>query len=303
LNNSTQKESDNELLKNDSKKWWSDFSQDYVSPGETDHLGVPEELDDESFLKYLEYIDGNFMQDGFFAQNRDKTLFSNLIPRNLSGLKVLEIGCGLGAHTEQLCLSGAEVTSIDLAPQSINITKRRLKLKKLSANVFEADAEKLPFEDSEFDFIWSWGVIHHSPNTLKCAQEIERILKKNGELRIMLYHSNSFYNWINVIFRYGILQGKLLKMSIQDLHNRYTDGKKKDGAPLAKYYSRKEIKNTLFPNLDISSQTTFEQKNVISSFFPKKYRRKIESYIPDRAYKFIWSYFGFLIFTIAKKSK
>jgi hypothetical protein len=138
---------------------------------------------------------------------------------------------------------------------------------------------------------------------LKCAQEIERILKKNGELRIMLYHSNSFYNWINVIFRYGILQGKLLKMSIQDLHNRYTDGKKKDGAPLAKYYSRKEIKNTLFPNLDISSQTTFEQKNVISSFFPKKYRRKIESYIPDRAYKFIWSYFGFLIFTIAKKSK
>ena len=132
MKNSIQKESDNELLKDTSKKWWSNFSQDYVSPGETDHLGVPEELDDESFLKYLEYIDGNFMQDGFFAQKRGKTLFSNLIPRNLSGLKVLEIGCGLGAHTEQLCLSGAEVTSIDLAPQSINITKRRLKLKKLS---------------------------------------------------------------------------------------------------------------------------------------------------------------------------
>ena len=66
------------------------------------------------------------------------------------------------------------------------------------------------------------------------------------------------------------LRGKLFKMTIQELHNRYTDGKKDDGAPLSKYYSRKEIKNILFPSFDIEHQITFEQKTVISTFFPNK---------------------------------
>ena len=298
-----QKEASNSELKNKSRSWWSDFSQDYVSPGEHDHLGVPDHDDPNAFLEYLNYIDKNFMQDGYFAQDRGKPLFSKLIPSNLEGKNVLEIGCGLGAHTEMLCRTGAKVTSIDLAPQSIITTKKRLDLKNLVAEVFEADAENLPFENEEFDFIWSWGVIHHSPNTEICAKEIQRVLKKEGELRIMLYHTNSMYNWINVIFRYGILQGKLFTMSIQELHNRYTDGKKDDGAPLSKYYSRKEIKNTLFPNLNITHQITYEQKAVISRFSPKKYRRKVERLIPDSLYTFIWSYFGFLIFTVAKKTK
>ena len=297
------KESINEDLKNQSKSWWSNFSQDYVSPGEHDHLGVPEYQNSESLTKYLDYIDKNFMEDGYFAQGRGEPMFSKLIPANLEGKKVLEIGCGLGAHTEMLCKSGANVTSIDLAPQSIITTSKRLELKGLNANVFEADAENLPFDDEEFDLVWSWGVIHHSPSTEKCAHEIERVLKNDGELRIMLYHTNSMYNWVNVILRYGIFQAKLLTMSIQELHNRYTDGKKDDGAPLSKYYSRKEIKNTLFPNLNITYQITYEQKAVISRFFPKKYRRKVESLIPDSLYTFIWSYFGFLIFTVAKKTK
>ena len=295
------KEAINEDLKNDSKSWWSNFSQDYVSPGEHDHLGVPDFNDSDSFLEYLDYIDNNFMQDGYFAHERGDAMFSKLMPTDLKGKKVLEIGCGLGAHTEMLCRLGAEVTSIDLAPQSITTTKKRLELKGLHANVFEADAENLPFEDGEFDFIWSWGVIHHSPSTKKCAIEIDRVIKKGGELRIMLYHTNSMYNWINVIFRYGVLRGKLFKMTIQELHNRYTDGKKDDGAPLSKYYSRKEIKNILFPSFDIEHQITFEQKTVISTFFPNKYRRRVERLIPDSLYTFIWSYFGFLIFTIAKK--
>ena len=303
MNNPANKESNNDALKNDSKEWWSNFSQDYVSPGEHDHLGVPEYDNEENFLKYLDYIDKNFMQDGYFAQERGQPLFSKLIPNNLKGKSVLEIGCGLGAHTEMLCKAGANLTSIDLAPQSIVTTKKRLDLKNLRAEVFEADAENLPFEDEEFDLIWSWGVIHHSPNTEKCAKEIQRVLKTGGELRIMLYHTNSMYNWINVIFRYGLLQGKLFSMTIQELHNRYTDGKKDDGAPLSKYYSRNEIKNILFPKLEILHQKTYEQKAVISRFFPKKLRRNIEKIIPDDFYTFIWSYFGFLIFTIAKKIK
>ena len=67
----------------------------------------------------------------------------------------------------------------------------------------------------------------------------------------MLYNKNSLYNWINVILRYGVLRGKLFKMSFQDLKNRYTDGKLDKGAPLSKYYTRKEIRNNLFPDLQV----------------------------------------------------
>ena len=85
---------------------------------------------------------------------------------------------------------------------------------------------KIYLSDNYFDVVWSWGVIHHG-QIQKCCKEIERVLKKEGKLFSMLYNRNSMYNWVNVILRYGILQGKLFKMSIQELHNRYTDGKKK----------------------------------------------------------------------------
>ncbi len=295
------KEKQDDLLKNESKEWWSQHSQDYVSPGSTDHLGVPQDMEDAEFREYLNVIDRNFGLDAYFAQKRGAALFSGLIPESLHGKKVLEIGCGLGAHTERLCSVGAEVTSIDISETSVHVTKRRLELKGLFGTVEQADAESLPFGDAEFDFIWSWGVIHHSPNTQACAEEISRVLKPGGELRIMLYHSTSFYNWVNVILRYGILQGKLLHMSVQDLHNRYTDGKKIGGAPLAKYYSRKEVARTLFPSLVIRSQISYEQKNVISTFVPARYRRAFEGWIPDRAYGSLWRVFGFLLVTVAQK--
>ena len=82
--NNPAKESNNDALKNASKEWWSNFSQDYVSPGEHDHLGVPEYDNEENFLEYLDYIDNNFMQDGYFAQE-EAPLFSKLIPNNLKG--------------------------------------------------------------------------------------------------------------------------------------------------------------------------------------------------------------------------
>jgi 2-polyprenyl-3-methyl-5-hydroxy-6-metoxy-1,4-benzoquinol methylase len=294
-------ESPNEDLKQASKEWWSSHPQDYVDPGEVDHLGVGDEIGDRELLELLDKFDRNFILDGYFGQRRGGMLFSDLLPQNLSGKKVLEIGCGLGAHTEVLCRLGALVTAIDLAPMSIRITQRRLALKGLNAEVIEADAENLPFSDGHFDYVWSWGVIHHSPNTMQCAHEIARILKPGGGLGIMLYNRNSLYNWINVIFRYGIMQRKLLNMSMQDLHNRYTDGKALTGAPLSKYYTAREIREELFPGFVIYRQTTFEQKRAVSFLVPARCRRRFEQFIPDYLYTRLWSKLGFLVFTEGQK--
>jgi ubiquinone/menaquinone biosynthesis C-methylase UbiE len=57
--------------------------------------------------------------------------------------------------------------------------------------VFVADAEKLPFEDDEFELTYSWGVLHHTPNPTRAIQEIHRVTKPGGEICIMLYHRRS----------------------------------------------------------------------------------------------------------------
>ena len=289
-------ENDNEFLKQNSKEWWSSHSQDYVEPGGAPHEGVPHLASDDQFLFYLEKIDENFYADAYFAQKRGAPLFSALMPVNwLKGKKVLEVGCGLGAHTEMLCRYGADVTSVDLSPTSIEVTKRRLALKNLEAEVMEADAENLPFPSNHFDYVWSWGVIHHSPNTVACAQEITRVMKPGARIGIMLYHRNSLYNWVNVVFRYGLLKGQLLTMSVQELHNRYTDGKEKEGAPLSKYYTGKAVREELFPALNIERQRCYEQKHAVSFIVPARWRRGFEKLIPDVLYTWFFSRLGFLI--------
>lgn len=171
----------------------------------------------------------------------------------------------------------------------------------MPAEVIEADAEALPFEDDSFDFVWNWGVIHHSPDTMRYAQEITRVLRPGGQLSILLYHRNSLYNWINVVLRYGILQGKLLSMSMQEPRNRYTDGKALEGAPLSKYYTAREIRESLFPHVDFRLQTSFEQKHAISFLVPASRRRGFEQAIPDALYTKIWSTFGFLLCSEGRK--
>ena len=193
------------------------------------------------------------------------------------------------------------MTAVDLSATSVAVTRRRLSLKGLVAEVREADAESLPLPSDSVDCVWSWGVIHHSPDTKACADEIVRVLKPGGRLAIMLYHRDSLYNWINVIFRYGILRGELLTLSVQELHNRYTDGKRRGGAPLSKYYSRRDVRESLFPALRFGRQRAFEQKKAISNFFPSGMRRRVEDAIPDSLYTALWNRLGFLLFSEAEK--
>jgi 2-polyprenyl-3-methyl-5-hydroxy-6-metoxy-1,4-benzoquinol methylase len=58
---------------------------------------------------------------------------------------VLEIGCGMGLHSELMARAGARLHSIDLSPTSVEATQRRFALKHLDGNIQQADAERLPF--------------------------------------------------------------------------------------------------------------------------------------------------------------
>ncbi len=119
---------------------------------------------------------------------------------NIKNKKVLEIGLGVGTDHLNLARQGAEMYGIDLTPKCVEITQQHLQLFGFQSNLITGDAEILPFEDQSFDFVYSFGVIHHSPDTQKIINEIHRILKPGGQCFITVYNKNSIFFWWTTYF-------------------------------------------------------------------------------------------------------
>ncbi len=100
---------------------------------------------------------------------------------------MLEIGVGLGADHQQFAEAGAVLSGIDLTERAVAHTRRRLQAFNLHSSLAVGDAENLTFSDGSFDIVYSWGVLHHSPNTPKTIAEVWRVLKPGGVAKIMIY--------------------------------------------------------------------------------------------------------------------
>lgn len=87
---------------------------------------------------------------------------------------------GLGADHQRFAEAGAVLTGVDLTPHAIEMTRQRFKKLGLKSNLKVGDAECLNFPANSFDIVYSWGVIHHSPDTQKAVNEIFRVLKPGG---------------------------------------------------------------------------------------------------------------------------
>lgn len=116
------------------------------------------------------------------------------------GKKVLEVGIGAGTDFIQWIRSGADAYGIDITPEAIEHVRHRLNIYGLKANEIKVDdAENLSFHENTFDLVYSFGVIHHSPDTIKALEEIIRVLKPGGRAKIMVYHRNSllaYFFWV-----------------------------------------------------------------------------------------------------------
>lgn len=118
--------------------------------------------------------------------------------------ELLEIGVGAGTDFSNWIKNGANAHGIDLTQEAIEHVEHRLALNNLKAASLQVDdAENLRFDDHTFDLIYSWGVIHHSPNTPKALDEIIRVLKPGGKAKIMVYNRKSllaYFFWIKHAF-------------------------------------------------------------------------------------------------------
>ncbi|HEX3104190.1 MAG TPA: class I SAM-dependent methyltransferase [Terriglobales bacterium] len=158
------------------------------------------------------------------------------------GLRVLEIGVGMGADYEQWLKAGAFASGVDLSPVSLERTRRRCKLAGLAPDLHLADAENLPFAENSFDVVYSYGVMHHSPDTRKCLRESWRVLKPGGEARIMLYHHVSLTG-IMLWLRFGLWHRQSIRQCVYE----------KLESPGTKTFTRSEVLELMrdFENVSI----------------------------------------------------
>ncbi len=167
------------------------------------------------------------------------------------GEKILEIGVGVGTDLVQFAKNGSIVSGIDLTENAIEVTKRNLELNNLKYDVLKVDdAENLSFEDNSFEYIYSFGVLHHTPDTPKTIREIYRVLKPEGKCTIMLY-ARGWKHYLKRVFIHGILSGKLLKYGYNQLINKQTEVH--GNSPLTYVYKKGEIKKmfSMFGEVEI----------------------------------------------------
>lgn len=226
----------NEELKKSVKTWWNKNPFIYDK-----HMGAAKEREPVLDWAFFRNTDQKVIKWMSPWAHACFPLLGNLIDYSgLKGKRVLDIAVGSGWTTEQFCRAGAEVTAIDLTPKAVEITKKRLSINNLQANVLEADQENLPFPNESFDYVLAWGCLMHSPNTQKAVNEIYRVLAPGGKTGAMIYNKNSLHWKYFIWFGKGILKLKLLKYSKQELSNRYTDGYAVGGNMLTKFYTPKE---------------------------------------------------------------
>jgi 2-polyprenyl-3-methyl-5-hydroxy-6-metoxy-1,4-benzoquinol methylase len=153
------------------------------------HQARPDLSDEHIARAFFRRIDGEFHHAAWFAQAPGDPLFAGLIDyAALRGKRVLEVGCGLGAISAELARQGARVTASDLTWTGTSSASRRFALDGTRGTATQADAEQLPFRDASFDFVWSWGAIHHATHPARAIRDIHRVLRPGGELRLMVYN-------------------------------------------------------------------------------------------------------------------
>jgi len=271
----------------DVRRWWTENPMTYDWRGEIPHEpGSPE---------HLAEVERRFLAEAWFAQRPGAAPFSALIPFDeLRGNDVLEIGCGTGVHTKLLAEAGARVSAVDLTPTAVALTRRRLELAGLSADVREADAESLPYDDSSFDFMWSWGVIHHSADTDRVIAEIARVLRPGGRIAFMVYHRTSITFWLNYVLYRGVLRGGLLHESPDELANRWSDG------VLARHYTRRRLTESLRPWFEnIETQVMGQIGEAIP--LPSRIRQPLARIVPRGPQEATLRRLGWFLFATARR--
>lgn len=163
------------------------------------------------------------------------------------GKHILELGCGLGTDAISFAKAGAHVTCVDLTENAIILCKRNFELHGLSGEFYVGNIEELELflPTKQYDLIYSFGVIHHTPNPRAVFKNIYKYLKSDGELRCMLYSRFSYkLFWLMDIYNEKNF------VNSDSLIQKYSEAQ--SGCPVTYTYTFDEINNLVSPYFTIN---------------------------------------------------
>lgn len=130
-------------------------------------------------------------------RNRQYVYLEKYLLKNseLKGKILLDYGCGPGNDLVWSIEGGAKkVIGIDVSESSLKEAKKRLKLHGENFHLIHKGAsQNFLIEDQSIDIITSYGVLHHIDDITETLNEFKRVLKPDGEIRVMVYNKNSIW--------------------------------------------------------------------------------------------------------------
>ena len=248
------------------------------------------------------------------------------------GKSVLEIGCGNGADGVMFAMNGANYTGVDLTQTAVNATKEHFGLLGLQGNFKIDNAEQLSFADETFDYVYSFGVLHHTPSPQQALNEVYRVLRSNGKAIIMLYYRQSFNYFVRIML---YMRMKVFLKILSRVGNWNADSEKVAGEPMVglrgnqnnliwdihyknflkvgwNYFKAKNFVNHCTDGPECPIAYVFSKEDIRKMFsgfkviemevrhFPLR-RYRLLQWLPLRIEKYLGSFLGWHLLVIATK--
>lgn len=215
-------------------------------------------------------------------------------------MRILDLGCGIGFWVSELAMRGlTNIDAADLTEHALALTKKRLEVYGVTAQLSQQNAERMTFPDAVFDHVNCQGVIHHTPNTEATIAEIARVLKPGGTASVSVYYRNPilrlwpFLRWLGwpLARLGGGLNGRgrekiFLESDVDEIVRLY------DGAenPLGKSYTRDQFIKMLDQH--------FLVRETYLHFFPA---RALPLRLPAPLHRWLDKHLGFMIYATIQK--
>lgn len=155
---------------------------------------IPRFVDGDNYVKNFSFewtkhrktqLDSYLMMDYSGKKFFNKTGFKK---NKFKNKLFLDVGCGSGRYSEVVLKYGGIIIGCDMS-YSIDAAFKNMGQNK-RAHFIQVDIFNLPFVEGTFDYIFSIGVLHHTPNPRLAFSKLVPLLKKNGELAIWVYGKN-----------------------------------------------------------------------------------------------------------------
>jgi ubiquinone/menaquinone biosynthesis C-methylase UbiE len=206
---------------------------------------------------------------------------------------VLEIGCGLGTDTINFARGGALVTAVDLSSRSLDLARQRASVFGLHDRItfVEGNAEHLSkfVRPMEYDLVYSFGVVHHSPQPERVLDQIRRHYVGSGTvLKLMVYH---WWSWKVLAILVTEAHGAFWRL--QEAVARHSEAQ--TGCPVTYTYTRRSLERLL------SGHGFAVDQMFVDHIFPYRVADYVEyryakaapfRWLPDSAMRALESRFG-----------